>query len=144
MNICEALIYPADNIELLLGDDCSGDGTREIIRERMARNPRIRLFGFDEHQGKTAVINQLIAQCRGEIIAFSDGNTFFERDAMRKMVRHFADPRVGAVCGHMILHSPSGQNVEHKYWEREAAIKTLENDLGVLLGANGGIYTLRK
>lgn len=140
----EALDYPPDKLELLLGDDCSSDHTRAIIRERIARNPRIRLVEFDTHQGKTAVINALVPLARGEIIAMSDANTFWQPDALRWMVRHYADPRVGAVGGRLVLQSPTGINTDDAYWRFETLLKQRENDLGVQLGAPGGIYTLRK
>ncbi|MCS7049871.1 MAG: glycosyltransferase family 2 protein, partial [Verrucomicrobiae bacterium] len=140
----EALDYPAEKLELWLGDDCSTDRTREIIRERMARNLRIRLVEFNTHQGKTAVINALVPQTRGEIIAFSDANTFWAPDALSKLVRHYADPRVGAVGGRLILRSPTGVNTDDAYWKFETLLKQRENDLGVQLGAPGGIYTMRK
>jgi cellulose synthase/poly-beta-1,6-N-acetylglucosamine synthase-like glycosyltransferase len=140
----EALDYPADKKELLLGDDCSSDRTREIIRERAARNPQIRLVPFDTHTGKTAVINQLVPQATGEIIAFTDANTFWEPDALRLLTRHFADSHVGAVGGRLVLRSTTGVNTDDAYWQFETLLKKRENDLGVQLGAPGGIYTMRK
>jgi len=140
----EKLDYPPEKLEFLIGDDCSQDRTRAIIRERMARNPRIRLVEFNTHQGKTAVINQLVPQATGEIIAFTDANTFWAADAMRLLTRHYADPRVGAVGGKLILRSATGVNTDDAYWQFETLLKERENDLGVLLGAAGGIYTMRK
>lgn len=140
----EALDYPAEKLELLLGDDCSSDQTRALVRERAQRNPRIRLVEFNTHQGKTAVINQLVPQARSAIIAFSDANTFYQPDAVRLMARHFADPQVGAVGGRLILRSASGTNTDDAYWQYETLLKRREGDLGVVLGAPGGIYTLRK
>ena len=140
----EELDYPPDQCELLLGDDCSSDRTRAIIREHMARNSRIRFFPFDTHQGKTAVINTLVPQARGEIIAFTDANTFYAPDSLRQMVRHFADPQIGAVSGRLLLKSATGVNTDDGYWKYETLLKRREDDLGVLLGANGGIYTLRQ
>jgi cellulose synthase/poly-beta-1,6-N-acetylglucosamine synthase-like glycosyltransferase len=140
----EALDYPPEKLALFLGDDCSTDRTREIIRDRMLLNPRIHLFPFDTHQGKTAVINQLVPQAHGEIIALTDANTFWEPAALRLMTRHYADERVGTVCGRLILRSATGVNTDDSYWKYETRLKSLENDLGVVLGAPGGIYTLRK
>ncbi|MEI8314503.1 MAG: glycosyltransferase family 2 protein [Verrucomicrobiota bacterium] len=140
----EALDYPADRCELLLGDDCSNDHTRELIRERMRHNPRIRFFPFDTHQGKTAVINILVPQAKGEIIAFTDANTFYATDSMRKMCQHFVDQKIGSVSGRLILKSATGMNTDDDYWKYETLLKQLESQLGVVLGANGGIYTLRK
>jgi glycosyltransferase involved in cell wall biosynthesis len=128
----------------MLGDDCSNDRTRAIIQERVARNPRIRFFPFDTHQGKTAVINTLVPHANGEIIAFTDANTFYAPDAMRKMNRHYADPKIGSVSGRLILKSKTGVNTDDGYWQYETLLKRREGDLGVVLGANGGIYSLRK
>jgi len=140
----EALDYPSDKKEFLLGDDCSSDQTRAIIRERAALNPQIRLVPFDTHQGKTAVINQLVPQATGEIIAFTDANTFWKPDALKLLARHFADPRVGCVGGRLVLRSSTGVNTDDAYWQYETLLKKRENDLGVQLGAPGGIYALRK
>jgi len=140
----EALEYPADKLELLLGDDCSTDRTRALIRERMASNPRIRLVEFESHQGKTAVINQLVPQARGEVIAFSDANTFWRPDALRLLTRHFADERVGVAAGRLVLRSATDVNIDDNYWQYETLLKKREGDFGVVLGAPGGIYVLRK
>ena len=144
MDNFEALDYPIERCELLLGDDCSTDSTRSIIRQRCAANPRIRFFPFDTHQGKTAVINTLVPQATGTIIAFTDANTFYAPDSLRKMARHFADSEIGSVSGRLILKSVTGVNTDDGYWKYETLIKRLEGRLGVVLGANGGIYTLRK
>ena len=140
----EALDYPADKLDLMLGDDCSTDRTREIIRERMARNPRIKFFPFDTHQGKTAVINTLVPQAAGDVIAFTDANTFWQPDALRLLAQHYTNPRVGAVSGRLVLRSATGVNTDDAYWKFETLMKRRENDLGVALGAPGGIYTMRK
>ncbi len=140
----EALEYPTTRKELLLGDDCSTDRTRELIRARMAQNDQIRLVEFDVHPGKTEVINQLVPQATGEILAFSDANTFWQPTALRLLARHYADPRVGAVGGRLVLRSSSGVNTDDAYWQFETLLKQRENDLGVQLGAPGGIYTMRK
>jgi glycosyltransferase involved in cell wall biosynthesis len=140
----EALDYPPEKLELLLGDDCSTDRTRTMIRERRARNPRLRLVEFDTHQGKTAVINALVPQARGEIIAFTDANTFWQPDALRRMARHYADPHVGTVGGRLVLRSATGVNIDDNYWRYETLQKHREGELGVVLGAPGGIYTMRK
>jgi cellulose synthase/poly-beta-1,6-N-acetylglucosamine synthase-like glycosyltransferase len=139
-----ALDYPADRKELLIGDDCSTDRTRAIIHEQMARNPQIRFFPFDTHQGKVSVINTLVPQANGEIIVFTDANTLFAPDALRQLTRHFADPQIGLVSGRLVLRSATGANLDDSYWQYETLIKNREGDFGVVLGANGGIYSLRK
>ena len=136
--------YPQDKLEVLLGDDCSTDRTREIILAAHEHHPNIKLVPFDENVGKTAVVNQIVPTAQGDLVAFCDANTFYEPDALGKMVRHFSDKRVGTVCGRLILKSKTGVNTDDQYWQYESTIKQIEGDFGVVLGANGGIYMLRK
>ncbi|MBN1557033.1 MAG: glycosyltransferase [Lentisphaerae bacterium] len=136
--------YPRDKLEVLLADDCSTDRTRALIREAQQRHPFIKLVPFDDNIGKTAVVNALVPTAQAELIAFCDANTFYEPDALARMTRHFADPRVGTVCGRLLLRSRTGVNTDDQYWAYESAVKRLEGDFGVVLGANGGIYMLRK
>src|SRR4029079_12592565 len=81
---------------------------------------------------------------RGEIVLLSDANTFTDVDALRRIVRWFADPQVCGVCGRLVLTDPAtGQNVDSLYWRYETYLKRCEGRLGALLGANGGIYAVR-
>ncbi|MDP7024916.1 MAG: glycosyltransferase [Kiritimatiellia bacterium] len=136
--------YPKDGLEVLLGDDCSTDRTREIIEDAQREHPYIKLVPFDTNVGKTSVVNQVVPTTQGDLVAFCDANTFYEPDGLAKMVQHFADNRVGTVCGRLILKSKTGVNTDDQYWQYESTIKQIEGDFGVVLGANGGIYMLRK
>jgi cellulose synthase/poly-beta-1,6-N-acetylglucosamine synthase-like glycosyltransferase len=86
-----------------------------------------------------------VPELRGEIVMLSDANTQVDAEAARKLVRWFRDPGVGAVCGRLVLADPqTGKNVDSLYWKYETFVKRCEGRLGALLGANGGIYALRK
>jgi len=51
--------------------------------------------------GKASALNLGIKQCRGEIIVALDADTVFAPDTVNKLVRHFADPAIGAVSGNV-------------------------------------------
>jgi cellulose synthase/poly-beta-1,6-N-acetylglucosamine synthase-like glycosyltransferase len=71
----------------------------------------------------------------------------YESDAIRRLVRHFADPAIGCVCGRLAYVNPGRQAAgesERVYWGYEGWIKRLESRLGSLLGANGSIYAYRR
>src|SRR6185503_13364036 len=79
------------------------------------------------------------------IVLLSDANTSIEPGAVRSLVRWFADPRVGAVCGRLVITDPrSGKNVDGVYWKYETYLKKRESELGALLGSNGAIYAIRR
>lgn len=135
--------YPADRIEILIGCDGQEDNTGELVRT--VNDSRVRLLQFPQRRGKPSVLNDCVASTRGSIIAFSDANTFYETDAMKKLVAHFDRPRVGGVVGQLDLIDPeTGKNVDGMYWKLENVLKKCEGRIGALLGANGAIYAIRR
>ena len=137
-----ALDYPKDSLEFLVGSDGSTDRTDDICR----RHPWVKFERIEPRRGKTNVLNTLIPKARGEIIVLSDANTVIEPGALAAMVRHFDDPTVGGVCGRLILVSDRQklEATEETYWSFESTIKELESRWSSTVGANGGIYAIRK
>jgi cellulose synthase/poly-beta-1,6-N-acetylglucosamine synthase-like glycosyltransferase len=100
-----------------------------------------------ERRGKTAGLNVALRQARGEIIVFSDANIIYKPDAVRKLVRNFADPGVGCVTGNAcyLENSLAPAHVqENTYWQYEQTIRTLESRLGSTVGGDGAIFAIRK
>ena len=138
-----ALDYPKDKLELVIASDASRDRTVDIVREYAAQS--IRLIAFTARTGKAAVLDSVIPQLNGSLAVLSDANTMMEPSAVRRLVRWFQDPRVGVVCGRLVLTDPvTGTNVDSLYWRIETLMKRSEGKLGALLGANGGIYAIRR
>jgi cellulose synthase/poly-beta-1,6-N-acetylglucosamine synthase-like glycosyltransferase len=79
-----------------------------------------------------------------KIVAFSDANATWAPDAVRKLVRNFADPRVAYVCGRLRLEAPDGSNKEGIYWRYELVTRAGESSLGSVTAGNGAIYALRR
>ena len=92
-----AIDYPSARLEFLVGLDGSTDSTAELLNQ-MASS-RLRVFSFSTRQGKLAVLRALAQQTSAEILVFTDANTALEPSCIRNLVRHFKDPRVGAVSG---------------------------------------------
>jgi cellulose synthase/poly-beta-1,6-N-acetylglucosamine synthase-like glycosyltransferase len=138
-----ALNYPAEKLTLHIGSDGSSDNTADILNGFSAKNyhPHI----FEVNRGKMSVLNDLIAQSEDDILIMSDANTHFNADVVYKLVRHFNDDKIGAVCGELhLVDAQSGDNKDSVYWRYEQVLKFHESRLGALLGANGAIYAMRK
>lgn len=140
--------YSQDKIEILVGSDCSSDRTNEILKYLEKEIPNLRVFLFDYRQGKAGVLNQLVREAKNEILVFTDANTEFKKDALKHLVKHFYNIEIGGVSGKLILldkdtHKKAGVE-EKNYWEFETFIKKAEGKLGILIGANGGIFAIRK
>jgi cellulose synthase/poly-beta-1,6-N-acetylglucosamine synthase-like glycosyltransferase len=138
-----ALDYPKDKLELVIASDSSRDRTVAIVKEYIGQS--IRLYAFTARTGKAAVLDSVIPQLTGSIAVLSDANTMMDRLAVRRLVRWFQNEQVGVVCGKLVLTDPvTGSNVDSLYWRFETLLKRCEGKLGALLGANGGIYAIRR
>jgi cellulose synthase/poly-beta-1,6-N-acetylglucosamine synthase-like glycosyltransferase len=139
-----ALDYPDGLLEVIIASDGSTDRTNTIVQSYADQG--VRLLDFKERGGKASVLNRTVPESNGEILVFSDANTFFQRDALKKLVRHFSSPGVGGTCGEMRLTQPEGgtNEYENSYWHLENVLKFLENRIGATLGANGGMYALKR
>jgi cellulose synthase/poly-beta-1,6-N-acetylglucosamine synthase-like glycosyltransferase len=140
-----ALDYPAELLTVVIASDGSEDRTNEIVRDWADKDSRVKLLAYEQRRGKATTLNDAMTQISADVVAFSDANTMYEPQALRKLASWFADERVGAVCGRLVLHDPAtGNNVDGLYWRYETFIKKCEAKLGGLLGANGAIYAMRR
>jgi cellulose synthase/poly-beta-1,6-N-acetylglucosamine synthase-like glycosyltransferase len=143
-----------ENLHILVGVDGATDRTVEVVRAWEVKCSNIHLFGFPQRRGKMAVLKDLVKEAEGfrnrngqaqdEILVFTDANTMFRRDAVSLLLRHFADPRVGGVCGRLAFRRRETESSENSYWELEAGLKQKESLLDSCLGANGAIYAVRQ
>jgi cellulose synthase/poly-beta-1,6-N-acetylglucosamine synthase-like glycosyltransferase len=137
------LDYPADQIEVVVASDASTDGTDEIVERLTSEDPRVRLVA-GPRGGKVAAQNRGVGASHGEIVAFSDANAVWQRDALRKLVRSFADPAVAYVTGRASYEAADGTNREGAYWRFELWLRHQESQLGSITAGNGPIYAVRR
>jgi glycosyltransferase involved in cell wall biosynthesis len=138
-----ALDYPHDRLEVVVASDGSADGTDEAVEAVGARDRRIRL-ARRARAGKTAAQDAAVAEATSEIVAFSDANARWASDALRMLVRSFADPDVGYVCGRLELEAPEGTSREPVYWRYELWLRESESSLAGVTAGNGAIYAVRR
>lgn len=134
--------YPADKLRIYIGSDGSKDRTADIVRG--FTDERIRPQIFETNRGKATVLNHLREQVKEPVVIFSDANTYFHPQAIKRLTRWFACADIGGVSGELRLLSNSGQNQDSLYWRIEQALKYFEGRIGGLLGANGAIYAMRR
>jgi cellulose synthase/poly-beta-1,6-N-acetylglucosamine synthase-like glycosyltransferase len=134
-----ALDYPRERLQVVVASDGSGDATAERARAAGAS-----LVLELPPGGKVAALNTAAEQAAGEILAFSDANSVWSRDALRRLVAPFADPGVGYVCGQVRFLDPEGNNLEGAYWRYEMAVREAESALAGVTAGNGAIYAVRR
>jgi cellulose synthase/poly-beta-1,6-N-acetylglucosamine synthase-like glycosyltransferase len=137
--------YPSDRLEIIVISDGSTDGTDDIVREFSSRN--VRLIRRDQREGKAAGLNEGVRHASGEILVFSDANSLFAPDAIRRMMENFADPEIGYVTGKLaykIRSNGIAGNGCSAYMKYENAVRTLETRAGSIIGVNGGVDAIRR
>lgn len=138
------LNYPKNKLEIIIASDGSTDNTRKIVEEYLTCG--IKYYEFPR-AGKLATINSVFPCTRGEILILTDANVMLDRDAVKKLLRHFADESVGVVTGiEKIKRQKSGvvSLFEKDYWNYENNLKYWEGKIYSTVGANGPIYAIRR
>ena len=140
------LDYPWDHLEVIVACDGCTDDTAE--QARTYHSTYVRVLEFKKRRGKSAVLNDVIRQARGELVVLADARQRFETGALRALAARFADLQVGAVSGELILldgssHSEVGKGVDF-YWRYEKFMRLYEGQVDSTVGVTGAIYALRR
>jgi cellulose synthase/poly-beta-1,6-N-acetylglucosamine synthase-like glycosyltransferase len=102
-----ALDYPADRLRLVVVDDGSDDSTGERLDAWAGRDDRLRVLHRPPGAGggKSGALNDALALVDPDIVVVFDADHEPERTVLRRLVRHFRDPVVGAVMGRCVIRN---------------------------------------
>lgn len=130
------------DLEIIVADDGSKDRTSAIVSEAFGTDPRVRLLTLT-NGGKASALNRAMALAGGEIVVALDADTQFEPDCIARLVRWFADPRIGAVAGNakvgnrvnlvtrwQAIEYVTAQNLERRALTRFDAIMVVPGAVG--------------
>ncbi|MBK6266538.1 glycosyltransferase family 2 protein [Marivirga sp. S37H4] len=139
-----SLDYPADKLNICFVTDGTSDGSERMVAE----DERLTLFHSHERKGKNAAINRVLPLLDSPILIFCDANTFLNKEAIFKIVRHYKNENVGAVAGEKRVESigeldRAGEG-EGAYWKYESALKKWDAELKTVVGAAGELFSVRK
>ena len=138
--------YPEDKLEVLVA--CDGPRDKTIaIAQQMEDGRRVRVLPFPVNRGKIAVLNDAAREARGDILVFSDASAYLYPDALRHLMRNFADSDIGAVSGRYTVVKADEVSIggsEDFYWRYETFLKVKESELASTLGAHGHLHAIRK
>jgi cellulose synthase/poly-beta-1,6-N-acetylglucosamine synthase-like glycosyltransferase len=88
------------NVEVLVVDDGSTDDTSEVTQRYAEKDPRVRLLQ-KPNGGKAHAANHGLAHASGEFVIAVDADTLVTAGSIERLVAHFVDPEVTAVCGNV-------------------------------------------
>lgn len=130
--------YPAP-IEVIVSSDGSDDATEAVADAFADRG--VRVVASSERRGKESAQDAAIERAAGEILVFTDLDARLEPGALRKLVRPFADPKVGAVSSEDVVDPKGGEGVYVRY---EMALRRLETEAATLIGLSGSLFAVRR
>jgi dolichol-phosphate hexosyltransferase len=87
-----------DEMELIIVDDGSTDGTREILRNG-SWDPRVRVLEHERNQGKGAAVQTALGHARGEFAAIFDADLEYDPADLALLMPPLIDGRTNAAFG---------------------------------------------
>jgi biofilm PGA synthesis N-glycosyltransferase PgaC len=137
------LDYPKDKLQIIFITDGSTDQTPELIRPYT----EVMLLHNDNRDGKMAAIKRAIPFANGEIMVFTDANTFLNKTALKALVKHYQNEKVGAVAGEKRILVEAAADAssagEGFYWKYESLLKKWDYELYSNVGAAGELFSIR-
>ena len=137
-----SLTYPRELYEVIIASDGSDDATNAIVEQAGDSVLLLRL----PRSGKAKALEAAASQARGEVLVFTDADSFVLPDALHALVSPFADPAVGGVASHQRYRAVDGDDSdgERGYWAFEMLLKGLGSTAGSAIAASGSLFAIRR
>lgn len=87
-SIC-AQTYP--NLEIICVDDCSQDGTAQVLLNAATKDSRIKVTVMEKNSGAAVARNEGLTQAQGEFIAFCDADDLMKPQMLEKLYNALAE-----------------------------------------------------
>ncbi|KVP39748.1 hypothetical protein WJ87_06075 [Burkholderia ubonensis] len=141
--------WPKDRLEIVAIDDCSSDDSYEYMQQAQAlHGDRLFVSKNDVNSGKHITLTNALAKASGEVVICIDSDCIFDKQVIRELVSCFADPKVGAVGGHIGV-----SNVNESVYTRAQAIlyfltfqvgKMVQNAQDSVFCISGCLFAVRR
>ena len=139
------LLSDYTNMHVIVVDDGSTDSTLELLHSNFGKNSYVQII-HQANKGKAAALNNALSQAQTDIVVTIDADTEVEPDAIRNLLRHFSDPKVGAVAGNVKVGNRSrwltrwqaleyitSQNMEKRAFDLLNCITVVPGALGLCI-----------
>ncbi|TQM64524.1 glycosyltransferase family 2 protein [Humibacillus xanthopallidus] len=134
--------YPLDQLQVIVSDDGSTDGTADVVRSVA---PWAQIVRVRDRTGKMGAMQRAMRRVRHDIVVFTDAENILDPHALTELLTPFCDPDVGAVNGAFrpVGGSETVGTGERLYWRYEDAIKRAEANVGSLTSILGALFAIR-
>jgi cellulose synthase/poly-beta-1,6-N-acetylglucosamine synthase-like glycosyltransferase len=132
-------------LKIIVASDGSTDGTAEIVRS--FGGTQTALYDFKSNRGKAAMQNEIVPALNQQVIIFSDATSVWPKNAVRNILRNFADPKVGCVAVDLAFVRQRDGLVERgqgAYWRYERFLRRYGALVKTNIVASGTTYAIRR
>ncbi|MEY8099700.1 glycosyltransferase family 2 protein [Falsihalocynthiibacter sp. S25ZX9] len=144
-NSLELAASGAFRVQIIVVSDGSTD--RTVSEALSVADEKIEVVESVGRGGKALALNQILAKANGDVIVFTDANSFVSPGALEAIATHFCDPKIGGVCGQISVDKTGAGAIgrgEGFYWRYDQALKLAESQLGGTVSAQGSFYAIRR
>lgn len=143
-----SLDYPTELLKVMVITDGSIDGTLQKAKSCcIPVGMSLEVHHQPERKGKLAAIERIMPLVKTPITVFTDANTHLNRLAIQHLVRHYHNPKIGAVAGEKRISSANKDEAssagEGIYWKYESLLKAWDAKLYSAVGAAGELFSIR-
>lgn len=129
--------------QIIVVSDGSTDDTATLVR--LNSKQYVRLLEVPDRGGKAAALTAGAAIATGDVLVFGDVRQTWAPDALELLLENFADDRIGAVSGDLVvLSGPGAVAGVGLYWKLEKWMRQQESLLGSQVGVTGAISAVRR
>jgi glycosyltransferase involved in cell wall biosynthesis len=127
--IAKVLDAPVESLEVIVVDDGSTDGTRELLVTGVALDPRVRVVLHDVNRGKGAALRTGFAEARGRFVIVQDADLEYDPNEYPRLLEPLTAGVADVVFGSRF--AGGGAHRVLYYWHSVAnrALTTLSNML---------------
>ena len=113
--------------ELLLVDDCSRDGTREVLQEMSRALPEVKMLFHEINRGKGAALRTGFAAATGDIVLIQDADLEYDPREYTRLLAPILDGHADVVYGSRFLGGGAHRVVFYWHYLGNKLLTTLSN-----------------
>lgn len=98
------------NVEVIVVDDCSNDGSAEFVRSTYGKDTRVKVFDQPKNTGPSAARNRAIAMAKGDWIAVLDADDWMEQGRLSKLLQMSSENHCVVISDSFYLCSDASSN----------------------------------
>jgi len=137
--------YPRNLMEVIVVDSASDDGTAVLVKKWASehRDIDLKLVEEPERHGMIHALNYVLQRCQinGEMVIFTDVDAIWGTDTLKRIVKYFADPRIGSLTASITPASHSF--LEETYRDYYNLLRVAESKIHSTPIHNGALMAFR-